>query len=264
MTKKFVSGTGEWASHSVNIQVGCPHNCLYGYCKANAIRFKKATSESWKTPVIDMEWVNKKRRKLSGVVMYPTQHDIDPNNITHSITVLKNLLEAGNQVLIVTKPHLKCVKAMCSALRAFKSHILFRFTIGSADDDVLNKWEPGASNFAERVKSLRWAYVCGFSTSVSCEPMLDQYIDKVIKVVKSGITDAIWLGKPNKIVARMVINNPDNPEAKKMAKELEALFTDEFVLDLYRKYKDDPIIKWKDSIKAVVGIERSTVKGLDK
>lgn len=32
---------------------------------------------------------------------------------------------------------------------------------------------------------------------------------------------------------------------------------------LYEHYKDDPMIKWKDSIKKVVGIERPTETGMD-
>jgi hypothetical protein len=32
---------------------------------------------------------------------------------------------------------------------------------------------------------------------------------------------------------------------------------------LYARHRDDTVIKWKDSIKKVVGIERPTEKGLD-
>ena len=38
---------------------------------------------------------------------------------------------------------------------------------------------------------------------------------------------------------------------------------DRFIHCLYKHYRDDPMIKWKDSIKQIVGLERSTVKGLD-
>ena len=33
---------------------------------------------------------------------------------------------------------------------------------------------------------------------------------------------------------------------------------------LYNKYKDNPMIKWKESIKKVVGLDISVVKGEDK
>jgi DNA repair photolyase len=262
--KKFVSGTGEWATHVVNIQVGCSNDCSYGYCKSSAIRWAKCTAEEWKNPVINQKLVNKKRSKLEGTVMYPSQHDILPSNINESITVLKNLLTAGNRVLIVSKPHLECVEKMCDELAPWKSQILFRFTIGSANDEILKRWEPGAPNFKERVKSLIYAFESGFETSVSCEPMLDKHISKVVDATSNYVTDAIWLGKPNKIVARVKMNNPGDDHWEALAKDLEALFDDDYIWRLYGMYKDNSKIRWKDSIKEVVGLDRATEKGLDK
>jgi hypothetical protein len=39
--------------------------------------------------------------------------------------------------------------------------------------------------------------------------------------------------------------------------------SDEAITDLYRRYQRDPVIKWKDSIKKVVGIARPQEAGLD-
>ena len=38
---------------------------------------------------------------------------------------------------------------------------------------------------------------------------------------------------------------------------------DEFLRELYERFKDDPQIKFKDSIKKTVGLERPTEEGLD-
>jgi DNA repair photolyase len=263
--KKYVSGTGEWASHSVNIQSGCEHNCLYCYARTNAARYDKHDPRKWGKPVINQASVSQGRGKKTGTVMFPTAHDITPENVSDCIVVLKKLVKAGNKVLIVSKPHLSCIQTICSALDGFQDNVLFRFTIGSANDDVLKKWEPGAPPFAERLGCLRMALInYDFATSVSCEPMLDQHIEDVIDAVRPWVTDAIWLGKPNKMTTRLEMNNPDNPDAKAMAKDLEDLFPDAFIWNLYRMYKDDPMIKWKDSIKQVVGLKRHTEKGLDR
>ena len=262
--KRPVKGTGEWAAFSDNIQTGCEHECLYCYARTNAARYGKKDPTTWAKPVINQSAVDKRRGKKNGTIMFPTTHDITPDNVKECIIVLKKLVESGNKVLIVSKPHLACVVDMCDALKDYKSQILFRFTIGSSSDETLKKWEPGATMFWERVECLKYAHGYGFQTSVSCEPMLDQHIDKVVAYTRAYVTDAIWLGKPNKITRRLVTNNPNNPDAEQMAKELEGQFPDEFIWELYHRYENDPLIKWKDSIKEVVGLERSMVKGLDR
>lgn len=195
--------------------------------------------------------------------MFPTTHDITEANLSDCQEVLNKLLRAGNQVLIVSKPHLKCVKALCHGLETYKDQILFRFTIGSADDAVLSFWEPHAPSYRERIDSLRWAHDHGFKTSVSCEPMLDGNIQKVIDGARPYVTDAIWLGRVNKIKNSLALNAPGNKQAVAKADQLLALQTDQWVMELYKTHKDDPLIKYKDSIKKVVGLDRPTEKGLD-
>ena len=39
---------------------------------------------------------------------------------------------------------------------------------------------------------------------------------------------------------------------------------DEAIRALYARYHKDPLVKWKDSIKAVVGLARPNVAGLDE
>ena len=51
--------------------------------------------------------------------------------------------------------------------------------------------------------------------------------------------------------------------AKALANSLISVLTDDFVRELHARYRIDPAIKFKDSIKKVVGLERPTVKGLD-
>lgn len=260
---KPAHGTGEWAAHNVNFQSGCHNRCSYCYASAMAIRFGRKTPKTWETPEIDLEKVNRKYGKMSGRIMMPTSHDLDDQNIEAYLTVLKKLLVAGNEVLIVSKPRLDCIRRLCNELGAFKRQITFRFTIGSADDTVLKAWEPGAPSFKERLACLKHAFNAGYQTSVSCEPMLDGDIHSVIRQAKPFVTDSIWLGIANRLRSTVAINCPNNAKSMAMANRLIGLMSVEFINALYRRYQHDTVIKWKDSIKKIVGMERPTVNGLD-
>ncbi len=46
---KTANGVQEWATYSADIDAGCTNNCRYCYAKGMAIRFGRATPESWAT-----------------------------------------------------------------------------------------------------------------------------------------------------------------------------------------------------------------------
>jgi hypothetical protein len=228
-----------------------------------AIRFGRKTPETWGIAETDFKKVNRRYSRKKGRIMFPTTHDIDARNIHACLTVLKKMLDPGSEVLIVSKPRLDCVRQLCDALVSYKEQVTFRFTIGSADDAVLLAWEPGAPSFAERIACLKYAFKAGFRTSVSCEPMLDADIDSVIKAAKPHVTDSIWLGRANQLRQIVAMNRPGDLKARALADSLITLITDDFVRALYARYRHDTVIKFKDSIKKVVGLERPVVKGLD-
>lgn len=264
-TKKArpVSGTQEWAASNINIQNGCEHDCLYCYAKNMAIRFKRATPDVWKTPRLRQHDLGRKYTKRLGRIMFPTTHDITNQNINECLTVLKRMLAAGNELLIVSKPSLSCIKKLCAELSNYQANILFRFSIGSVDDAVLSFWEPGASSFKERLACLKYAFEHGYKTSVSGEPMLDGEPDKLIAAVRPFVTDSIWLGKINRLRHILSFNCPDNAEAIRRGELLVATQTDDAIRALYARHRRDSKIKWKDSIKAIVGIIRPTAAGMD-
>jgi len=262
-TGRPVSGTQEWAATNVNIQKGCEHDCTYCYAKSMAVRMGRSTAGGWASPLANQRALGRRFRKRSGTIMFPSSHDITPSNIGECLAVLTRMLEAGNHVLIVTKPDSDCVERLCRELEPHKGRILFRFTIGSADDAILKRWEPGAPSFARRLAALQHAHARGFATSVSCEPMLDARVDKVVEAVRPFVTDAVWIGKANRLRHAVRINAPGNEEAMRWADELLATQTDGAIRDLYARFQADPLIKWKDSIKKVVGLARPTQRGLD-
>ena len=195
--------------------------------------------------------------------MFPTAHDITEKNIDACLVVLKKMLTAGNDLLIVSKPCLPCVERLCTELEPFRGQVVFRFSIGSASSAVLKFWEPGAPTFKQRLACLKAAYLRDFQTSVSCEPMLDDRIDWVVSAVHEYVTDSIWLGKINRLRSILPQNCPNDREAVRKGEKLMAAHNDDAIRALYVRYCDDPKIKWKDSIKKVIGIDRPSENGLD-
>jgi DNA repair photolyase len=247
------SGARQWAPKSVNFQTGCEHGCLVCYAKEMSVRYHQSTKDNWETARIRKEDVNRKKCKYNNtVIMFPSSHDITPNNINESMIVLRNILEANNDVLIVSKPHYDCIKRICDEFGNYKNRILFRFTIGSYDNDVLKFWEPNAPSLKERMKALKYAFKNGYETSISCEPMMDNKVDKVIAAVKPYVTETIWVGKVNLMWSRLQRNTDMNDELVKRAKQLEQWQSDDNILKLYDRYKNDPKIMWKDGVQKVI------------
>ena len=130
--------------------------------------------------------------------MFPSSHDITPNNLDGCLTALRCLIVVGNKMLVVSKPHLDCIKRFCKMFRPYRRRILLRFSIGACDDRILSYWEPSAPSYAERKACLQYAYFSDFRTSVSVEPMLDSAnIDLLVEDLSPFVTHSIWIGTMN-------------------------------------------------------------------
>lgn len=268
MTEKRITGTKEWATSTENIQYGCENDCLYCYAKAMAVRHKKIDIEKWNQPEIKEDRLARAINRRKGTIMFPSTHDITPHNLPEAKYFLHKLLAPGNRVLVVSKPRLDCIKSICDefAFKYFRdrNQILFRFTIGSWDDDILSVWEPGAPNFFERYSSLKYAFENGYKTSVSMEPMLDRQPWKTIIQVKQFVTDAIWLGKMNDWRRRISTNGHDiNKIHPDLTSDIEYWERDENIFKLYEMHHNDPLIRWKESIKKVIGLKLAEQPGMD-
>ena len=225
------------------------HNC---YARANALRFKKIKSrEEWTQEKINWRAVAKPCRKREGVTMFPTTHDITQKNLPAVLAFLDNILAPGNKVLIVSKPDPICITAICSSFKCFQAQILFRFTIGTTDPELSKFWEPGAPLPEERIAALHIAHEFGYQTSVSMEPMLagtNMAID-TFKAVQKYVTETIWIGKMNRMRERI----EPTPANLRAIGWIEAYQKDSEILKLVAVLKDEPQVRWKDSIKAVIG-----------
>lgn len=258
-----ISGTREWAVANVNCVTGCSHNCRYCYARYNAVdRFHTMAHEDWTNKQVRPHDVKKPQKHYDGTVMFPTTHDICPEVLEECMEVITNILKADNDILIVSKPHLDCIKAICDRFVDWKDRILFRFTIGAMNDDVLGYWEPGAPKFAERLASLQYAFENGYKTSVSCEPMLDsRNMSHLFNALKPFVTDSIWIGKMNNVERRVKV---ENDEDRKMVDAIIAGQTDNKIWIIYNNLRNEPKVRWKESIKAVVGLELPKEAGLDE
>jgi hypothetical protein len=260
MMTKPITGTNEWSSSTVNFISGCSHRCHYCFAQAMAVRFGRCRAEEWGTEVIDEKAVAKDYGRRRGVVMTPSSHDITPATLPAAVTVFQKLLRAGNQVLIVSKPHLEVIDELCRQLRPWQGQVKFRFTIGSANSLTLGRWEPGAPALWERLESLRLAFESGYQTSVSVEPMLGNP-DHLIVAVEPYVTDTIWLGRANQLMMRLAINAAP-PEVIAAGKDLLEVQTDGWCREVYGRWKVHEKVRWKDSIKRLIGLH-SQGKGTD-
>jgi len=249
--REITSGTREWADHNVNCIKGCSNNCRYCYAKIIAKRFGRCTEETWKEMQINSNVLSKTFRKYNGRVMFPSSHDIidEPEIKEACFVVVKKLLEAGNELLITTKPRFSITKDIIDRFYSFKTLLQFRFTITSLDNQLLTFWEPNAPTFEERCESLKYAYENGFKTSASIEPFLDYSPQPLIYILSPFITESIWLGPMNYIPSNSI---PE--EDKYHYEEIRIKYRTERLREIYEELKDNPIIKFKDSMYNRLGI----------
>jgi DNA repair photolyase len=243
--REITSGTREWADHNVNCVKGCFNNCRYCYAKMMAKRFGRCKEDTWKDMIVNISAVEKKYGKYEGRVMFPSSHDIIdiPEVKDACLKVISKLLDAENEVLITTKPRLSITREICEKYGRYKSQIQFRFTITSKDDHLLSFWEPNAPKFEERFESLKCAYENDFKTSVSIEPFLDYIPKTIINKLSPYITESIWLGPMNYISSNNI------PEAAKhYYQDIRDNYQVEHLQEIYEELKDNPIIKFKDSM----------------
>jgi DNA repair photolyase len=190
--------------------------------------------------------------------MFPTTHDIVPETLDFCLEVLGNLLAAGNNVLVVSKPHLVCVRALCGRFAALAtpnpndSNLRLRFTIGSDNDEVLHFWEPGAPSFQERLECLQLAHSRGFSTSISMEPLLDPAnAVALVRRLLPFVTDALWLGLMNRAAERCVF---ETPEQATRLRDLLAAYKSPVLEEIREALKSEPKVRWKYEMRRRLGL----------
>jgi len=255
---KRATGTKEWSSKSANVISGCGNGCLYCYANSTAARYGRVGPGGWQDEVPGGNALGREPRKVNGVVMFPTTHDITPANLPTTKRALTGLLEAGNSVLIVSKPHLDVIQELCRDLTEHRDRMLFRFSIGTGRQRTLDFLEPGAPPFEERYQALGHASRAGFLTSVSMEPLLEPdegQVVQLVEVLAPLVNESIWIGKLNKAERRIRNNGHWSEKAAKTVHIIEDSQSDERIRSLFERLRNHPLVRWKESIKDVVGID---------
>jgi len=244
-------GVGEWAGYSYNCGIGCSHNCRYCYARSFFVNNSiVANDNAWPTE-------NPKPRKaninykVDKRVMFPSTHDITPAYLDTYCRTLSNILEAGNDVLLVSKPHTECIEHICTEFAAFRAQMEFRFTIGSIDPEVTAFWEPGAPSPEERMHCLQYATDHGYQTSVSMEPMLEGKEGAIatFNALAPMTNGTIWIGMMNYLDARVAATDQ---EAIAMVEKVKQLQSRDEILTLHSLLCHEPKVRWKESIRNLV------------
>jgi DNA repair photolyase len=259
-TKRTGTGTREWSDISRNCGTGCKNGCVYCFAAWGAIyRYKRVKPDCWTEEKVNMTKAMKKEpygRDPNQVAMYPTQHDITEAYYEASIHKVQHLLDAGYQVLIVTKPTFKIFTNFLLHFEKYKARILTRISLTSLDPKASLQYEPGASSPAERLDCLEWAFKHGYQTSLSCEPMLPSrrytYAEMgrlIYYKAAEFVTDKIWYGTMNKVHSRIPDITPS------WEKEIENWQQPSEVLKLVRIIQASGAnqkVEWKDSVKTII------------
>ena len=195
--------------------------------------------------VINKSAVERNYGRYKGRVMFPSTHDItdSPEVQEACFTVIGKLLEAGNDVLITTKPKLLITQDIIAQFHAYREQLQFRFTITSVNNQLLSFWEPSAPTFEERFASLKYAYENNFKTSVSIEPFLDYAPQELINILSAYITESIWLGPMNYIP----VSNISDVD-KHQYEEIRKKYQTDHLREIYEELQGNPLIRFKDSM----------------
>lgn len=206
-------------------------------------------------------WGTQGRRKL---FMSPTAHDTFPENVDTLIVAWKRLLDAGHHLIIVSKPLLPCIEKITDELAGYENRVLFRFTITSNDQAILDSWELFAPPFEERVECLKLAKERGFTVSVSMEPFLSDPIETV-KAVREHVNGEIWIGMMNGFPSEKVIGKQFSGTLKAEIERVRGLYSFENIERIVDALRGDPSIQFKESfIKAYLGRRKAARAARDR
>lgn len=93
--------------------------------------------------------------------------------------------------------------------------------------------------------------------------MLDDRSAELAETLLPYVTDTLWFGKANMLKNRLSLNGYKDEFTWKKADELMAMHSDEYIRAIYEKFKEDSRIRWKESIKKIVGLPPPESAGLD-
>lgn len=209
--KTLLYKTGvEYGDYTLNHVQGCSHGCLYPcYAYMMAKRFGRVKSyEEWLQPklvenaldLLDIE-IPKFKGKIKFVnLCFTTDPFMNgfPEVQKMSIEIIKKLNENRIRVMVLTKgvyPQL-----LCELHNEYNISNMYGISLVSLNELFRQKYEPGASNYQERINSLYKLHAAGLKTWVSIEPyptpnVIKQDIMEILEAV--SFVDKIVYGRWN-------------------------------------------------------------------
>jgi hypothetical protein len=79
--------------------------------------------------------------------------------------------------------------------------------------------------------------------------------------VQNFVNHSIWVGKMNKIDQRVIC---DSERAQREIDRIDQEQSDERIMSLYLQLHKNQLIRWKESIKEVIGLPMASQAGLDQ
>ena len=229
----------------IDVHTNCANDCVYCYMKSLKHRFHATDIEDF-TMGLSERAVAKRWRKATdarrALIMFPSSHDIFPEFVEAYATVALAMIEAGHDVLVVTKPRVECIEYLAEQFSEHKDKVIFRLTITSDDPDVLALWEPRVPKLNERLDCLRLLYGRGFLTSVSIEPYLTDPTP-LLALIDEFVNETIFIGEMSGL-EQARSRGIDDGEIRRIS----ALYTKDCTLAVIRRHQDNPKIRWKTSV----------------
>lgn len=231
--------TGDQIHNILTKESNCLNDCTYCYMKRLKSKFFNVDIENL-VMIVDQKKVKKLwKSKRQRYIMFPSSHDIFPDYVADYARACINILKNGHNLLIVTKPRIECVKFLVDHLDKYKNKIVFRFTITSNNQNVLNYWEKNAPTYFERLTSLKCAFDNGYTTSVSIEPYLEDP-SSLIKDIEPYTNEKIWIGKMSGINTMKLTDEWKDKITK--------LYDRKNMVSMVQKLRSNKKILWKTSI----------------
>ncbi|MCL2323062.1 MAG: radical SAM protein [Oscillospiraceae bacterium] len=196
----------EYGDYTINHVQGCSHGCLYPcYAMLMAKRFGRVkTYEEWCEPLIvenALELLDKEIPLLKDKIKFVQLcFTTDPFMYKHneicdlSIKIIEKLNKNNIKCTALTKGILP--KSLINTSKENE----FGITLVSLKEGFRREVEPGASQYIERIKSLKFLHDYGFKTWISIEPyptpnILEQDFNELLNTI--SFTNKIIFGRLN-------------------------------------------------------------------
>lgn len=208
--KSLLYKTGvEYGDFTINHVLGCSHGCRFP-CYAMMLnkRFGRVKSyEDWCQPkivenaleILDKE-IPKYKNKIEFVNLCFTTDPFMcgyPEIQKLSLEIINKLISNGIKVMVLTKGIYP--KDLCDSEK-YGADSIFGITLVSLNELFRQKYEPGASNYKDRINALKRLHDSGLKTWVSIEPyptpnIIKQDLRDILEAV--SFVDKIVFGRWN-------------------------------------------------------------------